>query len=359
MRFHPILIAPSLLLSLAPTPRLLGQLSVPSQLSLPLPTQPLPTQPLPTQPLPTQPLRWTRVKMELPPSIQVCVANGNPAGGQAASPRAWSVDIDYNDQSLRAQPWLSKSATGRETGSAMAKQLGALVAINGGYFDMMRQPARTFSLVMRNGKVEVPNISVVKRPNPSRAYAVTRSAFGIRANRTFDVAWVAQQGDVVWAYPKPVAHTATTVAASPAGDLTSGGKVWDVVDALGAGPTLISDGVIQDSYENEVFFDSGFPNNEPYSRSAIGYTKNNHLILFTTDSRSRGQGLTLLQTAREMQRLGCVEAMNLDGGGSETLVVKGQTLNQAAGQDRAITSILAIVPNTSTIGKTKAASTTR
>jgi hypothetical protein len=180
---------------------------------------------------------------------------------------------------------------------------------------------------MRNRKVEVTNIAAVKRPNPSRAYPVTRSAFGIRANRTFDVAWIAQQGDVIRAYPKPIAHTEAKVAPLPTDLLTSGGKVWGVVDALGAGPTLISDEMIQDTYENEVFFGSGFPNNQPYPWAAIGYTKNNHLILFATDSRASGHGLTLLQTAKEMRRLGCVEAMNLDGGGSETLVVNGKILN--------------------------------
>ncbi len=342
MRFHPILIAPILLLPIVVLPQLLGQSSVPSQPSLPIAR-------------PVQPLRWTPVKMELPRSIKVFA----DTGGALMQPRAWYVDIDYNDQKLRARPHLSKSATGRETGSAMATQLGALVAINGGYFDMMGQPARTFSLVMRDGKVEVPNISLVKRPHPSRAYAVTRSAFGIRANRTFDVAWIAQRGDVVWAYPKPVAHTVTTVAPSPSENSTSGGKVWNMVDALGAGPTLISDGVIQDTYENEVFFGSGFPNQEPYSRAAIGYTKDNHLVLFTTDSRSGVPGLTLRHTAQEMQRLGCVEAMNLDGGGSETLVVKGKALNHPAGQERAITSILAIVPNPDTTKKMKAVSTAR
>lgn len=319
MRFRPLLIASALLL---PLPLAVGLLARP-----PISSQPL---------LSSQPLRWTPVKMELPPSVRVF------AGGNEAQPQAWYADIDYNDRSLRARPYLSPSATGRETGSAMARQLGALVAINGGYFDMMRQPARTFSLVMQDGKIAVPNLAVVKRPNPSRAYPVTRSAFGIRANRTFDVAWIAQQGDVLLAYPKPIAHTMTTVAPpSP-----SGGKLWDVVDAIGAGPTLISDGIIQNTYENEVFFGSGFPDAQPYSRAAIGYTKNNHLILLVTDSRQIGHGLTLLQTAREMGRLGCIEAMNLDGGGSETLVVKGQTLNQLAGQERAITSILAIVPAT-------------
>lgn len=299
------------------------------------------TAPPPTTVQPTlQPLVWNSVRMNLPSSIKVFADKSD----SPTSPRAWYVDIDYNDKSLQAETWLSRHPSGRETTSAMAQKLGALVAINGGYFDMVGNPARTFSLVLRGGKVLVPNIPIVNRSNPPRSYPVTRSAFGIRANRSFDVAWVASQGGTLWTYPSPVAHTLSTAAPAPTRDFPAGGRVWDAVDAIGAGPTLISDGVIQDTYENEVFFGSGFTNEEPYPRAAIGYTKNKHLILFTTDGRRSGTGLSLNQLAREMQRLGCVEAMNLDGGGSETLVVNGKCLNQSPLFERPVTSMLAIVP---------------
>lgn len=290
--------------------------------------------------LTSQPMHWAAVKMDLPPSIRV-FADSGVFQGQA---RAWYADLDYTDKTLHAVPYLSCAPSGRETASVMCQTLGALVAINGGYFDMLNEPAPTFSLVMRGGKNLVPNIAVVHRANPARAYSVTRSAFGIRADRSFDVAWIAKQGDALWSYPRPVAHTVTGALPAPTKEAPPGGKGWDAVDAIGAGPTLISDGVIQDTYENEVFFDAGFPNNEPYGRAAVGFTKAGHLILFATDSRALGGGISLPQLAQEMQRLGCVEAMNLDSGGSETLVVKGKALNQPADVERAVTSVLSIVP---------------
>jgi hypothetical protein len=287
---------------------------------------------------------WTPALMGLPQSIKLYRGTSVFAGVQ---PRAWYIDANYNDKSLTAKPWLATGATGREQGGTIARKLNALVAINGGYFDMQRVPAPTFSLVMSDRKILVPNIPVVTRANPPRAYHVTRSAFGIRANRTFDVAWVARRKKLLWAYRLPVAHTMAKVAAPPIDDIPAGGHAWNVVDAIGAGPTLISDGVIQDTYDNEVFFGAGFPNNERYGRAAIGYTKDNHLILFATDSRQTPDvGLTLAELALEMQRLGCVEAMNLDGGGSETLVVKGQAVNTTPGTERAVTSVLAITGDT-------------
>jgi exopolysaccharide biosynthesis protein len=85
----------------------------------------------------------------------------------------------------------------------------------------------------------------------------------------------------------------------------------------------------------------------PYPRAAIGYTRDNHLILFATDGKQPfiSMGLTLARLAEEMKKLGCVEAMNLDGGGSETLVLDGRAINHPSdGRERRITSIFAIVP---------------
>ncbi len=96
--------------------------------------------------------------------------------------------------------------------------------------------------------------------------------------------------------------------------------MWDVGEGIGGGPTLIHEGQIVDTYENEVFFGAGFESATPSAsaRAAIGYTANRHLILFATDGKQvmHSIGLTLRHLAEELQRLGCVEAMNLDGGGT-------------------------------------------
>jgi hypothetical protein len=61
-------------------------------------------------------------------------------------------------------------------------------------------------------------------------------------------------------------------------------------------------------------------------RSAIGYSKNGrYLYLVVVDGRQPlySEGMTLLELARFLQSLGADYAMNLDGGGSSTLVVEG------------------------------------
>ncbi len=308
-----------------------------------------------------QPFVWENksANFKLPPSILVYEGGAVAESGEPI--KAWYADIDYNDLGLRARPFLSDNVLGREPVSAMARRQNAIVAINGGYFDMGSVPARTFSLVLQDNRVLVGNIARVTRPG--RRYDVTRSAFGIRDNRTFDVAWIAnvktETSDAIFRYNEPTPNTLTTVAAPPSATFPNGAKVWNVQNAIGAGPTLISDNRIIDTFENEVFFGSGFTNNDPYPRAAVGYTARHHLILFATDGKQIGHsvGMNLKRLSDELQKIGCVEAMNLDGGGSETLVVNGNAINHPSdGRERNVTSMLAIVPSVTSAPTTAATS---
>ena len=57
-------------------------------------------------------------------------------------------------------------------------------------------------------------------------------------------------------------------------------------------------------------------------------TKDRHLLLVTVDGRqSQSVGMSLGELAALMLRLGAVQAMNLDGGGSTTMFVGGGIVN--------------------------------
>ena len=62
-------------------------------------------------------------------------------------------------------------------------------------------------------------------------------------------------------------------------------------------------------------------------------TKDNHLIMLTADGREETSvGLTLIELANLMKDFGCVDAMNLDGGGSTVMYVDGKVVNKPAVQ---------------------------
>jgi len=107
----------------------------------------------------------------------------------------------------------------------------------------------------------------------------------------------------------------------------SGRIDWQSVkEAIGGGPRLVKEGTASVSRDYERF-DPSYNNRHP--RTAIGYTANREVILLTVDGRSDfSKGLTLDELASLMVKLGCVDAMNLDGGGSTTLVLEGEVLNR-------------------------------
>lgn len=72
--------------------------------------------------------------------------------------------------------------------------------------------------------------------------------------------------------------------------------------------------------------------NVRHPRTAVGYN-DGEIILATVDGRQPGWsvGMTMAELARLMQRLGCLEAVNLDGGGSTTAWAQHVVLNRPSG----------------------------
>ena len=98
---------------------------------------------------------------------------------------------------------------------------------------------------------------------------------------------------------------------------------------ISGGPYLIKNGDIYVDMSAQKLSAIGGRN----PRTAIGYTRDNHLIMLTADGREGSSiGLTLMELASLMKEFGCVNAMNLDGGGSTVMYVKGQVVNKPAVQ---------------------------
>lgn len=69
---------------------------------------------------------------------------------------------------------------------------------------------------------------------------------------------------------------------------------------------------------------------ERHPRTAIGQTADRRILLVTVDGRQPGYsaGMTLVELTDLMARLGARDAINLDGGGSTTMVVNGRVVNR-------------------------------
>lgn len=93
---------------------------------------------------------------------------------------------------------------------------------------------------------------------------------------------------------------------------------------ISGGPYLVKNGEIYVDMSAQKLSSIGGKN----PRSAIGYTLENNLILVAVDGREGSSvGMTLMQLAQFMKSVGCVNAMNLDGGGSTVMYVNGNVVN--------------------------------
>ena len=103
---------------------------------------------------------------------------------------------------------------------------------------------------------------------------------------------------------------------------------WENVNhIISGGPYLVKDGDIYVDMTAQRLASIGGRN----PRSAIGYTRENKIIIVTADGREGSSiGLTLIELAHLMKSFGCVNAMNLDGGGSTVMYVGGQVVNKPA-----------------------------
>ena len=106
------------------------------------------------------------------------------------------------------------------------------------------------------------------------------------------------------------------------------------------------EGKIRVTSDEEVFFGSTISNIHP--RTAAGYRNSGELVLLVVDGRQiDSRGVDLQELAILMRDLGCVEAINLDGGGSSAMVVDGKLLNRPAGttSQREVMSAIAVSVN--------------
>ena len=214
-----------------------------------------------------------------------------------------------------------------------------LAVMNAGFF---QAPSGSFSIVKHDGVTTANNIAQLTRTfngNPT-SYYPTRAAFGLSPNKAPDVAWIYNISGVVYAYPT-VSANALNVAPK-AQPIAADGVIWNNVTAVGGSPMLIKGGNINITDVEELIV---IDNASARARSAIGYTAEGKIVMLAVEGNNPGvsDGLSLVELANYMKDMGCVGAINLDGGGSTTLRVGAQAMfTPSDGTERAMASVILI-----------------
>src|SRR6266550_1303546 len=115
---------------------------------------------------------------------------------------------------------------------------------------------------------------------------------------------------------------------------------------IGAGPQLIKNGRIEITNAAERILPSFVSDGHP--RTAIAKTKSEQILLLTVDGRQPGEsiGMSLTMLADLLTEFGAVEAINLDGGGSTTMVIRNKLVNKPsdATGERPVSDAILVYP---------------
>lgn len=192
----------------------------------------------------------------------------------------------------------------REKPTEMVSRYGAVGGVNGGYFNTAGGP---LGVVVKAGKILSPHVG--HRP--------PRTTLGVMKDHRVEFEqMVAQKG----------------VLASRSGQTWS-----DVELALGGGPRLLRRGRLALTTDEEALGPSGNDITRVCARTAVATTRDGKVLIATASGYRDNhlQGLRLEELAEELQRRGCNEAMNLDGGASTTMAVGNQVVSAGPAAPRA------------------------
>lgn len=247
------------------------------------------------------------------------------------------VTIDPKQYSVH----LIKAQGGRETVNAIAKRSNADIAINGGFFEMGagREGIPTGSLVIKGKVYKVKNktqaLAIIDSDQFSiefiNAKKYLKTHLGTNTSFVSGIPLLINNGKIVEDilgkksdfYTKPHARTAIGIRSN-----------GEIVLCLAEHPyakdlTKMTLSGIQAFLKKKSAMVS-----EQYRKKQGEFTVSDLKKIVKEEFSTPGvQGLTIVELAKFMKKLGCDFAMNLDGGGSSTLWIDGKVVNSTIGDE--------------------------
>ena len=205
---------------------------------------------------------------------------------------------------------------------------GSIITVNCSFFEFVQN--RNVNLIVKNGKtVAYDTPAVSRKGKDTLTYMHTLgSAFGISKSGKMDIVY--NFNDSLLSHPyysqtvvKPLIDSFAKLSVGD--NRLSFLKKWKIYQAFGGGPVLVQNQSVAITNNEERKF-AGKAIQDKHPRTAIGYTADGKMIILVVQGRMKGlaEGATLPQLATIMLELGCVEAMNMDGGGSSCMLVNGK-----------------------------------
>ena len=303
-------------------------------------------------------LKWQNVDslyQPLPPSVHVYFTHDKV---DTSNFRAYYLIADLKDKKLdfTADTTFERRFTPAQF---YEKNQQPLAVVNCTFFEFVHHS--NLNLFVMDGKMLArKKTTTARKGKDTLTYAhAFPSAIGITKRRNADVAWTFTDSSKKKPYalqsPQPAiidsaenfdfdeAHRRMSQAGGHRDGPAPSLKKWKINTAVGGGPVLLQNGEITITNNEERKF-YGKAINDKHPRTAMGYTKDNRLIILVVEGRNPdAAGATLTQEAQILKDLGCIEALNLDGGGSSCLLINGkETIKPSDKKQRAVPAVFII-----------------
>lgn len=301
------------------------------------------------------------------------------------------VEVDLKNKDLAVRPYLASDYFNKlKTTEEHAKESGALIAVNANYFKKDGTPLGTLLMdgewiagsifnrvamgitesrdvkfdrvdvhgILNTSNPDIPSlwVNTVNQPRRSGAHLILYTQrWGTHVKIPYDGCLVAvsNTGEVIGTDARSLyipngGFVLCDKKDSKLSQLKRSDHVFlswktnpsnwsDVVQSVSGGPTLIRDGKLLVDVQDEKFGKS-FSTAKVSRRTACGVTADKKMIIVTVEGQHN-----IYNLAKLMLKLGCVDAMNLDGGGSTSMVVMGKTVTQNRSSQRRVAASLVVM----------------
>lgn len=270
---------------------------------------------------------WTKVEDTSLPQDIVLYKTTDKLNGRPFN--AWYAIADVTKGNVEFRMEFSKEAFTLEDFYKKDVENGVenYIMTNAGYFNMKTGETGDFHVC--EGVI-----------SPSVPRPTLRGTFGVDKDQKPAAVWASRDADKnTFFYDSPMMNIkGKTAYEEPYGDYPTTSVAWTPYYAMSAGPLLVKNGKVvtdvtkQDgafvrNYESiaaDIFTDTA----ATPDRTAVGYTEDGKIILFVCDGRiTASKGASILEMGQIMKGLGCVGAVNFDGGGSTAMTLYGKRVN--------------------------------
>lgn len=200
----------------------------------------------------------------------------------------------------------------RETAATLVSRYGAAAAVNGGFWKLDGHPA---------GILKIDRHWYGTPMKPRGAIGWSLSSQQVLIDR------------VLTNTPLNACPDGCEIEVIPMSDpIYTTAEEWKAMDYIvGGTPVLVREGNVIEDFSPEQTLESFLTHRHP--RTAVGIRENGEWVFVVVDGRLYQffGGMTMKELAQFMLELGCIDALNLDGGSSSVMIVEGIIVNDPCG----------------------------